>query len=263
MASFGPGYSRIASTAFSAAERFAAPVTDVIVCVGEELRQAYLGASIGRANQYRVIRSPIDVDRFAAIRNVSGSARTATREQLGVRPGARLAVSIGALEPRKRHALIVRELAPLLRSGALDLLIAGEGPARVEIERVIESLNLSGVRLLGHVSDVPALLGAADVLVHASTAEGVPQVVIQALVAGVPVVGTDVIGLREVPGAPVRIVPTDGTALADAVSESWAGAHALTPLEAFDAWRPEFVQTQFAQMRSELAGRQAEKAAVR
>jgi glycosyltransferase involved in cell wall biosynthesis len=79
------------------------------------------------------------------------------------------------------------------------------------------------------------------VFVHSSRVEGVPQVVIQALAAGVPVVATDVCGLREVPGADVSIVPSDGRGLADVVSRvlSRPVPRAPVPLDALGDWRPE------------------------
>jgi len=254
MAPFGPGYSPVASAAFSAAERFCARFTDRIITVGEELKQAYLDASIGSPTRLRVIRSPIDIERFSVAREVSDDDRATLRRCFGARRGANIAVSIGALELRKRHEVLIRELAPLIRSGELDLLIAGDGPRREELTALGDHLGCAeGLKFLGHITDVPGLLSIADVLVHASTAEGVPQVVIQSLAAGRPVVATDVMGLREVPGAPVSIVPRDGRGLAAAVQTTLRCAdQAVVPLEALDAWRPEMVDQQIERMYREV-----------
>lgn len=254
MSAFGAGYPPIASAAFTLAERFAARYTSAIVCVGEELRQRNLDASIGRPEQYRVIRSPIDVDRFATAREVTQPEREALRRRFGVRAGAKVALAIGALEARKRQALLLGELAPLIRSGELDLLIAGDGPEREELARLSAALAPDGgVRLLGHVAEVPELLAAADLLVHASTAEGVPQVVIQALAAGVPVVATDVIGLREVPGAPVEIVPSDGAGIASTVLRAVRGTRPPpVAMEALAEWRPLAVEERLEALHREM-----------
>ncbi len=254
MAPFGPGYSPVDSAAFSAAERFCARFTDRIISVGEELKQSYLNASIGSPSRIRVIRSPIDIDRFSAAREVSDDDRAMLRRCFGVRPSAQVAVSIGALEPRKRHEVLIRELAPLLRSGALDLLIAGDGPRREELMLLGDQLRCTeGLHFLGHIKDVPALLSIAHVLVHASSAEGVPQVVIQSLAAGKPVVATEVMGLREVPGAPVSIVPRDGRRLTVAVQDTLRPAEAtVVPLEALDEWRPAMVERQIERLFREV-----------
>lgn len=253
MSPFGPGYSPVASAAFSAAERFCARFTDRIISVGEELKDSYLHASIGSPDQFRVIRSPIDIERFATAREVSAAERAQLRQSFGARPGTPVAVSIGALEPRKRHELLIREMAPLISGGQLDLLIAGDGPRREELMQLGEQLGCAaGLKLLGHTRDVPGLLAAADVLMHASTAEGVPQVVIQSLAAGTPVVATDVTGLREVPGAPVSIVPRDGRGLTEAVRVAMRLEAPAVSLDALEAWRPEMVAQQIERMFREI-----------
>lgn len=254
MSSFGPGYSPIASAAFVAAERYCARFTDVIVCVGEELKQDYVRAEIGRPEQYRVIRSPIDIDRFASAREVPDGERATLREAFGVRPGTQVAVAIGALERRKRHELLISELAPLMAAGRLDLLIAGAGPRRADLLSLAHRLGCaSGLHLLGHVQDTPRLLAAADVLVHASASEGVPQVVIQALAAGRPVVATEVTGLREVPDAPVTLVEADGAALASTVRSTLDNPASAVPVAALDDWRPEHVHAEIERMHEDLA----------
>ncbi|MEX2445728.1 MAG: glycosyltransferase, partial [Dehalococcoidia bacterium] len=157
-ASFGPGSSMLASVAFPTAERVCARFTNLIVCVGEELREMYLDASIGQPRQFRVLRSPIDVDRFATGRHVTLDDRAALRARFGVRDGARMLLSIGALEPRKRHALLVQRLAPLLRSGQADLVIAGDGPERLRLQQLAAEAGCAdAVHLLGFVEDVPAV----------------------------------------------------------------------------------------------------------
>ncbi len=101
------------------------------------------------------------------------------------------------------------------------------------------------VRLLGHVSNVDELLGASDVLLHLSTAEGVPQVVVQALMAGVPVVATDVQGLREIDDADITIGRRDGSDLCDSL---WSRMQtSRTPMSAahFYQWHPSSVANSY------------------
>jgi len=90
------------------------------------------------------------------------------------------------------------------------------------------------------------------VLVHASRAEGVSQVVVQALIAGLPVVATDVTGLREIAGAPIRTVPASGDGFVAAVMRSLAEPVAAVPLDAFESWRPEKVRREYAMLLGEL-----------
>lgn len=114
-------------------------------------------------------------------------------------PGRHLLVAVGRLDvvkdlPTMLEALVaVRERQPQ----AL-LLLAGEGPERESVERRVAELGLSGhVELLGHVSDVPSLLGAADVFVQASLDEACPQSISEALGLGVPVAVTTTGGTTE------------------------------------------------------------------
>ncbi len=258
MASFGPAFGAAGSAVFVLAERLCARWTDVIVSVGDELREMYLAAGVGRPNQYTIIRSPIEIATFTALRALSADQRVSARVSLGLDASRRLAVVIASLEPRKRVDVVLRELAPLLRSGEADLAIAGDGPERERLTSLASGLGVADrVRVLGHVTDIPGLLSAADVLVHAATVEGVPQVTIQALAAGIPVVATDMIGLHEVPGATITIVPSSGTGLAEAVAVALRRPPAPVPLDALDAWTSTAVDSAIEALHVLLRGRSA------
>ncbi len=94
------------------------------------------------------------------------------------------------------------------------LVIVGDGPERIELERQIEGLDLTGVvQLLGERDDVSGLLSECDVFVLTSLSEGMPVTVLEAMAAGLPVVATrvggscsvvipDVTGTLVPPGAP-------------------------------------------------------------
>jgi glycosyltransferase involved in cell wall biosynthesis len=242
MPSFGRGYRPSDSAIFWCAERYCARLTDWYLFVGEELRRQYVRAGLARPERTRVVRSPIDIDRFASARDYDGDLRTQLRASLGLRREGVVLIAIGALEPRKRHDLLIRRLSPLLTSGHAQLVIAGDGPMATDLRRSASTLGApDAVRLVGHVTDVETLLAAADVFVHSSRVEGVPQVVIQALAAGLPVVATDVCGLREVPGADVSIVPGDGHGFAGAVKRVLSRPAPRQPISlgALADWRPE------------------------
>lgn len=262
MASFGPGYPRTASGAFRAAERYCARFTDFIITVGHDLRDRYLGAGIGEASQYRVIRSPIDLEPFIAARSMPESERAQLRSSLGLSPDASTLLAAGLLERRKRHELMLKRLRPLLARGAAQLIIAGEGPEKGALRSLSRELGVAGsVRLLGYRRDLPALFAISDTLVHTSRVEGVPQVVIQALAAGVPVVASEVEGLREVPAAPLTIVARDARDLAAAV-ESSLDRQASEPSDASELaeWSVECVETELERFHAALEARVAARA---
>ena len=241
MASFGPGYRHWQSAAFLAAERACARATDLFVFVGRDLLRRYVHAGAADPDRSRVIHSPIpNLSRLSGIRRQRNLARS--RNGPGTPP---LLVAIGALDRRKRHALLLSELAPLLARGEARLAIAGEGPEMDALRALRARLGLDQlVQLHGYVSDVEPLLAKADVFVQSSTVEGVSQAVIQALMAGVPVVATDTDGLRELDNAPVTIVGADATGLRAAVLRTLATSDGIpaVPEQAFRQWLPEEVE---------------------
>jgi glycosyltransferase involved in cell wall biosynthesis len=132
-------------------------------------------------------------------------------------------VCIGALSPEKDVANAVRALAQLPERW--HLLIAGDGPERAAVERLAASVAPGRVRLLGQIAAPSGLLAAADVLVVPSQTEGLPGVVIEAGLTGVPAVVTDVGFVRhlvepEVSGAIVAPGDPDAVAAAVLASES-------------------------------------------
>ena len=100
------------------------------------------------------------------------------------------------------------------RPWTLDLL--GDGPERLQHEERAAALGLSDrVRFLGEVADVPARLREAHVFVLSSRSEGLPISVLEAMAAGLPVVASDVGGLRELVAAEESgiLVPAGSPAL--------------------------------------------------
>ena len=125
------------------------------------------------------------------------STGTVTRADLGLSDADVVLISVGTLEPRKNQLALLESLAKLGRPAA-KLVLVGNGPDRATIERRTGELNLTGrVVLLGHRSDVPALLALADVYVHAAVAENCPVAVIEAARAGLPWAAVPAAGIVE------------------------------------------------------------------
>ncbi|MEZ0095113.1 glycosyltransferase family 4 protein [Streptacidiphilus sp. EB129] len=135
-----------------------------------------------------------------------------------------IVLAVGRLVPQKNFHLLL-DAASGWRGGEEPLLlIAGEGPEHKALRSRIKSEKLRA-RLLGHRSDIPELLDAADLVVIPSRWEARSLVAQEALRAGVPLVATSVGGLPELVGdAAVLVPPSDPTALAAAVSALLADA---------------------------------------
>ena len=103
---------------------------------------------------------------------------------------------IGRLDPVKRVTDLVSAVCPIGRRATLDVF--GDGPDRENIERHIEAIGAATVTLRGTVRRPQEVLPGMGLLVLPSEAEGFGLVLIEAMAAGVPVVATNVPGIRDV-----------------------------------------------------------------
>ena len=109
------------------------------------------------------------------------------RRRFKIPPDCRLILAAGRLESQKRLDRVIEAVARLL-PGRPDLfgLIAGEGPLRADLEKQIHARALdSNVRLAGFVEDFAAVCGDADLFLLTSDQEGMPNVLLESMAAGV------------------------------------------------------------------------------
>ena len=130
--------------------------------------------------------------------------------------------AVANLLPWKRLDLLLKATKSLSAvHPALKVKIAGEGPARAELEKLIEKLKLCRhVSLLGRVDDVPTLLRELDVAVLCSDTEGAPNAIVEYMAAARPIVVTDVGGNTELvkhERTGLVVPPNDADALAAAI----------------------------------------------
>jgi glycosyltransferase involved in cell wall biosynthesis len=134
---------------------------------------------------------------------------------------ARILLAVSRLEHQKGVDVAIEALRAVREDHPrAELVILGEGPQRAELERLAESLDVP-VHLPGRVPDVAAWLRRADVFVHPARWEGFGLAVLEAMLAGLPVVASDVSSLPElvVDRETGLLVPRDDpAALARAVS---------------------------------------------
>jgi glycosyltransferase involved in cell wall biosynthesis len=145
------------------------------------------------------------------------------RAELGLGPGP-LIGAVGTLRAQKAYEVLIRAVAVLRsRNPDLRLVIAGGGPEREPLERLIGELGLADVvKLLGRRLDVPDLLAGLDVAVCSSAFEGSPLSVMEYMEAGLPIVATRVGGVPDLIDDGVHgllVEPGDPQALALAIEE--------------------------------------------
>jgi glycosyltransferase involved in cell wall biosynthesis len=175
-------------------DRLCLPHYERVVCVSPDLRDECLACGVppGRCV---LIANAIDTREFS--RRAGGAAAKA---RLGVAPGRLLIGAVGRLSPEKGFDLLIGATARLLRSGLdVELVIGGEGEERAPLEALIARLGLGGrARLLGYQSDPRSLYEALDAYALSSTREGLPNVVLEAMAMGAPVVATRIAGVPRV-----------------------------------------------------------------
>jgi glycosyltransferase involved in cell wall biosynthesis len=167
------------------AEMVVVPSPSVAAAAGE-----WAGISM---DKIAVIPNAVEVGEFVGVKNKEPSPRPSP----GV-PGEGEKVGfIGRLDPVKRVGDLVAAVASMGED--VSLHIYGEGPERGRIEQQIEQLGLGERAILhGEVTGAAAALAQIDLLVLPSVAEGFGLVLIEAMVAGVPVVASNAPGIRDV-----------------------------------------------------------------
>ncbi len=139
----------------------------------------------------------ISVERFSPDRN--GEKRAKIRRELGIADDAVIVGSVGRLVAEKGFVELFE--ASRLIDQPHELVVIGpddEVKADALPQSILDEARESGVRFLGHRSDIEELLPAFDLFVLASYREGVPRAAMEAAACGLPVVATDIRGCRQI-----------------------------------------------------------------
>lgn len=142
-----------------------------------------------------LIPNGIDVKRYAA----PAVDRTVWRKAAGVSEDAFVFLCVARFAYQKDHDNLLRAFAQARpQLGGAQLLLAGDGELRTEVELRVKELGLSeSVVFLGRRTDIPETLAAADAFVLGSRWEGNPLSVMEAMAAGRPVAATAVGAIPE------------------------------------------------------------------
>lgn len=196
--------------------------------VGAMLHRAAMTASVSPTGRdllvahYRLpagkVRAIPNGRRPEAYPRVDAASRAAARKELGIPDDAVVIAVVGALSREKRVGLAIEGFArhlvgitgaaatadpPDLRQRELPdaaplLLVAGDGPERAELAALADRRAPGRVRFLGTVGDAAPVYRAADALLLTSASEGVPGVLVEAGLSGIPAAATDVGFVRDV-----------------------------------------------------------------
>lgn len=225
------------------AQRLTHRLTDAVIA------NSYAGAALARrmfptlaADRVHVVWNGIDA--AAAAQRAAGAC--GLRAALGVATSARLLCFVGAVKPEKDVPLALRTAALLFqREGPpWHLVMLGAAYAKVgeyrivefeqsqtcetEVAQMIANFPSGRIHRLGVSDQVIETIAQCDVLLSTSRREGFPNVVLEAMVAGTPVVSTAYSDIERILPRPWQVVGSrDPAALADAVERAYAEAPVL------------------------------------
>jgi glycosyltransferase involved in cell wall biosynthesis len=211
--------------------RWAAERADGLITVCAALKEELVRLGVP-PERVRTLRNGVDLEVFKPIDPQQA------KDTLAVN-GPVLA-SVGSLIARKGHDLVIRALEHLPE---VTLLIAGQGPEKAALARLAAALGVEKrVRFLGSVPHerLSEIYSAADALVLASSREGWPNVLLESMACGTPVIASNVWGAPEIIKAPeAGVLLPDRTASA-IVSAAGALLAAPPPREATRAYAQRF-----------------------
>ncbi|MBW1999142.1 MAG: glycosyltransferase family 4 protein [Deltaproteobacteria bacterium] len=196
-------FSKAKTNAFIGIERFLARYTDRIVVISsrqkEDICQKYRIAP-----EDKTIIIPLGFDLLTWL-NTARDGNSLRERHLGATGKDTVLVGIvGRLTAVKNHKMLLDAMGYLAGTGKLGhfkFLIVGDGELRVELERYAEQTRVREyVDFVGWTRDMGSLYHALDVLVLTSLNEGTPVTLIEAMASGVPVIATDVGGVRDLMG---------------------------------------------------------------
>lgn len=191
------GYPTVLHWRVAASPRF--PIfwwADCVIAVSERVAQKVRGAGVPDG-KIAVIPGGVDAQDFFP----SPDARSLARRRFGIPEHTFVIAAGGRFVPGKGFDVLIKAVAMLPPSERPIVLLAGDGKERTFLEQLAERKGLKDiVYFLGFQGEIRPLLWAADVFVHCPThfPEGLPNVLLEAMAAGLPVIGSCVGGIPEI-----------------------------------------------------------------
>ncbi len=207
-----------------------------VITVSDALRRALIALGV-EPPRIETLRNGVDTDFFAPV------PQQEARRELGF-PEGPLVVSVGNLAEEKGHDLVLDAAA---RIPGLQTVIVGAGPQRSALESRVRTLGIGDrTTFLGNLPQdrLRQVYSAADVLALGSRREGWPNVLLEAMACGTPVVATNVGGVPEIvadPAAGIVVASRDAQEFAAALSRMLARAqprHLVRGAACGFSWEP-------------------------
>ena len=204
-------------------DRLLAPSTDAIFCVTDQVMHSMAKDAGLPRHKLVTIENGIQSDSRSEL------TRQEAKALLGFPGKSPLLGVIGRFSTQKNHMTFLRALVPVRDLfPSLLVLLVGEGELEGDVRQAVTDLGLEGsVRFMGQRRDVPTILRALDLMVLPSLWEGLPNVMLEAMSSGTPVLATRVGGVPDVLSHGVTGVLSDPEEKSLSESMSWALSHPL------------------------------------
>jgi glycosyltransferase involved in cell wall biosynthesis len=177
-------------------ERLTLKITDQLIAVSGKNILKGLDDGIGHYEDYSVIRSGIELERFGHPQ----IDRQTMRKKLGIPLNATVIGTVTRLSPQKAPLDFI-QAATLLAEKCENVyfIMVGDGPLHDKVREKAQENNISQKLIMtGLRRDIPELMNCFDMFVLSSLWEGLPRVIPQAMASGLPVIATDIDGSAEI-----------------------------------------------------------------
>jgi glycosyltransferase involved in cell wall biosynthesis len=148
----------------------------------------------------------INLNMFDSINN----GREQKKKEIGIPVDDKLILSVGELNENKNHEVVIKALS-ILDKPNIHYVICGEGPLHSRLSRLISEYGLANqVHLLGFRHDVKEIYLISDLFIFSSKREGLPVAFLEALLAGLPVIASNIRGNTDLANLklPIKLIDT-------------------------------------------------------
>jgi glycosyltransferase involved in cell wall biosynthesis len=197
---FNDPRSKLGNKIYEFLERSTIGRADQLIAVSQDVKSEYLVRNIGTDLPWEIIYSGVDVAKFVSPQPAANSV--ILRSTLGISDKDLVFINIGRFSSSKNQKdtiIAFHKLCDLNPSMNLRLILVGEGPEKLNCESLVENLGLSKkVNFVGFQKNIEEYLAISDMNVITSLREGLPRVVVEASLVGIPTVGYQVEGILEI-----------------------------------------------------------------
>lgn len=190
-------FSPFSQNAVNGMERVLSRWTDFFICVSRSTQNDLLGVLPQASSRCAVVENAVPLPAVSEIQR--RQLRDSERERYSIPPDAFVVGTVGRLQWQKAVSRLIRAFRIVWNNREnVFLLIVGDGPLRLQMETLADSLQIGDrCRFTGHRENPLGLYCAMDLFVLSSLWEGLPLTILEAWSAGIPVAATNVPGSRD------------------------------------------------------------------